>query len=91
MAGARGKLGSVFGCEGFGPGQSCFQAAGETRAADPGRPDIAVIRDNETMTRVVAVFVEGGRSEAQRPSLPLRGSEAAEDALRGLSPVGRLR
>ena len=67
MPDARGELGSVFGCEGFGPGQSCFQAAGETQAADPGRRDIAVIRADETMMRAVAVFVEGGRSEAQRP------------------------
>jgi len=55
MADARRELGSVFGCEGFGPGQSCFQAAGETQAADPGRLDIEVIRDNETMMLVVAV------------------------------------
>ena len=53
MADACRELGSVFGCEGFGPGQSCFQAA------DSGRRDIEVICDNETMMRVVAVFVEG--------------------------------
>ena len=44
MAGARGKLGSVFGCEGFGLGQSCFLLA-----ADPGRPYIAVIRTSEML------------------------------------------
>ena len=104
----------MFGCEGFGSGRSCFQAAprlagvaaggihsgnvrGEDdaaarlRAADPGRPDIAVIRDNETMMFVMAVLVERRRSEAQRPSLPLRGSEAAQVVFRSLSPGGAIR
>ena len=37
------------------------------RAANPPRPDIAVIRAAETMMRAVVVFVGGGRNEAQRP------------------------
>ena len=65
--------------------------AGETQAADPGRPDIEVIRDNETMMLVVAVFVEGRRSEAQRTVTTGRRPEAAEVASGGLSPDGGVR
>ena len=110
MSDARRVLGSVFGFEGFGPGQLCFRvpalvmdgltvevsplvalmqdqvaalrlagvatdgihsgnaqednaaawrraAAGETRAADLGRPDIEGTRAEETMIRADAVFV----------------------------------
>ena len=83
MADACRELGSVFGCEGFGPGQSCFQAA------DSGRRDIEVIRDNETMMRVVAVFVEGGRSEAQRPVTTARAARSGRRRL--ARPVARWR
>ena len=83
MAGARGELGSVFGCEGLGPGQWCFQVA------DLGRPDIVVIRDNETMMLVVAVCVEDRRSEAQRPSLPAGGPKRPKAPCAPCRPVGQ--
>ena len=58
------------------------------RAANPGFPDIAVTRANETMIRAVVVFV---RREAQCPSLPFRRPEAVEGVFRGMSPVGGIR
>jgi len=50
-----------------------------------------VIRTGETMMRAVAVFVEGGRSEAQRTVTTGRWPEAADSAFRGLSPGGAIR
>jgi len=50
-----------------------------------------VTRANETMIRAVVVFVGGGRSEAQRPSLPFRRLEAAEVVFRGMSPGAAIR
>ena len=50
-------------------------AAGETRAVEPGRPGIAVIRTGETMMRAVAVFVgRAARGAAHRHYRPAAGS-----------------
>ena len=64
MADARGER-----CERLGPGQSCFQVV------DLGRPDIVVIRDNETMMRAVVVFVgRAVRGAVHRHYRPAAGS-----------------
>ena len=65
-------------------------AEGETQVADPGRSDIAVTRDNDSMIRTVAVFVERG-PRRNAPSLPLRRPEAAKVVFRALSPGGAMR
>ena len=67
-------------------GQRGREAPGETRAAAPGRPDIAMIRDNETMMLVMAVFV--GR--AVRGATPRHYRPAVGSGRRGLRrPVAR--
>ena len=49
------------------------------RTANPGRPDIAVARANETVMRAVAMFVGCAVFEEQRPvTLPLRRLDAAD-------------
>ena len=50
-----------------------------------------MIRNNETMMCAVAVFVEGGRSEAQRTVTTGRQPEAAGGVSRSLSPGGAIR
>ena len=60
------------------------------RAADPGRPDIAVTRAGETMMRAVAVFV-GPEVRGVAPVTTGRRPEAAEGVSRGLSPGGGIR
>ena len=63
-------------------------AAGETQAADPGRPGIAVTRANEAMMRAVAAFV--GR--AVRGATPRHYRPAAGSGRRRLPrPVARWR
>ena len=63
-------------------------AAGETRAADPARPGIAVSRDNETMMLVMVVFAGRARSEAQRPFvLPVCTSTAVGRRVQRRAPV----
>ena len=59
-------------------------------AANLGRPDLEVIRANETIMRVVVVFV-GRAALGGSPSLPLRRPGAAEGAFRGISPDGAIR
>ena len=51
------------------------------RAANPGRPDIAVTRADETMMHAVA----------QRPVTTGRRPEAAEGVFRGMSPGAAIR
>ncbi|MCY4591115.1 MAG: hypothetical protein OXE86_11285 [Alphaproteobacteria bacterium] len=60
------------------------------RAANPGRPGIAVTRANATMMRAVVVFA-GRAVRRATPVTTGRRSEAAEVACRGMSPVGRIR
>ena len=61
------------------------------RARDRSLPDMEGTRASETMIRAVVVSIGRAVRGATPPSLPLRRPGAAEGALRGLSPVGRLR